>query len=443
MRIHREQFREYTDESKYKNYVNSEKSDLNFYKELSENGADWNLRVKQAVELSQRTTKRRVRSDAIVICSTIESVPSSWDLNVCKKYFQDKAEWLRQFLHENAGIPSDAMLSLVCHFDESNPHATISWIPIKDGKLQAKNICTKVLYKQLQAKSQDFTFKWIDNYNKTHEEQLEKLEPYKEGGIRKHLSEQEYKEKKIADHIQQLEAKHDELREEVSDTLRQHQEVSEQLSNAKAELEKTHADTAEVLAAGMVAEQKIQESKLYEQNLNRREQRLSDLTNSPSLASYQEVKEENQDLKQQISLKDKIIESLQEQNLKLQQTLNTWKEKIQHLGKRMATALGFQENEYAGGTQHVSEFPDSAVKEAYESAVSIVQDIDPRFLRVIPDQQSGKYVLASKDNNGKYQIQEGGFATRELADRRRRELTKAKVDLDRTYDQSLEKRLTK
>lgn len=435
--IHAEQFREYRDEHNYKNYVDCERTSENMYKALSEDGMNWSKRVRQAIKESATITGRKVRKDAVVLCSTVESVPESWPTDICKKYFEEKAEWYKEYLHEHTGIPSDAMLSLACHFDESTPHATIAWIPIKDGKLQAKNITTKIFYKQLQSDSQAFTFDWIEHYNEQHEQKIEKLEPYVEGSMKKHLQEQEYKEKKIADHVQQLEAKHDELSEKVSDTIRQHQEISEQLSNAKAELEKTQADTAEVLVAGKLAKQQIQESKLREQDIERREKRITEITGSPSIASYDQVRKENDSLKNEISLKDKLIESLQ-------QTIDSWKLKIRHLGKRMASALGFREEEYAGGTQHVSEFPDTAVKEAYESAVGIVQDIDPRSLRVIPDQQhSGFYTLASKDDDGKYKIQESGFATRELADQRRRDLMGAKDELDRRHEKSLNKYLTR
>ena len=98
--IMKEQFRQYEDETKYKNYIDHERTKDNIYKAMSEDGTNWYMRIREAKESTEEVTGKVTRKDAVVLCSTVESVPSSWNAEVCQNYFQDKAEWFKGYLEE-------------------------------------------------------------------------------------------------------------------------------------------------------------------------------------------------------------------------------------------------------------------------------------------------------------------------------------------------------
>lgn len=387
--IHREQFREYKDTSLYRNDVNSKLTERNIYYEMTENGKNWFAHVKQAKESTSLITGKAVRKDAVVLCSTVESVPQSWDEESCKDYFLDKAKWYDSYLQEKAGVDSGCMLSVCVHFDESTPHATYAWLPMKDGKLQARNILTRDFLKSLQSDSQEYTFAWIERYEQEHSMHLEHLEPILSGSQKQHLAEAEFKKEQIRTQVEELKQEHEEVR----------------------------------------------------QKLDKVNHEIVEKTQSPDIRSYESVVHENHELKEELSLKDRVIEALQKEKAVLQETVNHLKESVQewkerfdllaHMaGQRLMAAFGFDISK----DSTISEFPSAKVKDVLSDMKQEVERFEQSSLRVVPDTEAaGQYRIVARKQTGGYEKVKSGFKTREEAEAYRREYGKAKMHLTEQY----------
>jgi hypothetical protein len=138
----------------------------------------------------------------------------------------EKAKWYEEYLRQNAGVDADSMLSVCIHLDETTPHATYVWLPMKEGRLQAKNILNRTFLKSLQTDSQNYTMNWITQWNsKNIGQQLECLEPIKEGSKKKHLTEQEYKAEKISEKVQAARNELEQITNQIGDLAEEKQNL--------------------------------------------------------------------------------------------------------------------------------------------------------------------------------------------------------------------------
>ena len=390
--IRKEQFREYEDKSNYKNYVDEERTKDNVYKAMSEDGDNWYKRIREAKESTEQMTGKVTRKDAVVLCSTVESVPSSWSTEVCKNYFNDKAEWFKNYL-EVKGVDKDSVVSVCVHLDETTPHATYAWLPMKDERLQAKNILDKQFLRDLQKESQDFTFSWIGRYNLEHpDNRIELLDPYQIDSGRKHLKESEYKEMKIAENVQQMESKLEETRQQIGDLEKRDEELTVKTKEA------------------------VEVKQIYED-------KLIEITKAPDIESYDSIVKENVNLKEELSLKDRIIEGLENQIERFKESIDElktsaqeWKEKFSDMahkaGSRLMEYFGYDVKDDAS----IRQFPSKEVSAGINELSEKSQKLDPKSLRVIPDlENEGMFRVASRQSDGTYQTIQGGFESRDLA----------------------------
>ncbi len=413
--IMKEQFRQYEDSSKYRNYVDEERTPNNVYKAMSEDGMNWYRQIREAKESTERVTGKAIRKDAVVLCSTVESVPSSWDADICQNYFQDKAKWFKGFLEEK-GVDKDSLLSVAVHLDETTPHATYAWLPMKDEKLQAKNILDKQFLRDLQRESQDFTFKWIDDYNSKHFEHLiEKMDPYQIDSGRKHLQESEYKEMKIAESVQQMKQELEETKQQIGDLNQRSEELAVKTQEA-------------------VVTKQLYEDKFIE------------ITEAPDIRSYETIIEENTSLKEELTLKDRIIERLQEETEKFRQTIEDLKESAQEWKDRfsdMAHKAGSRLMEYFGydvkDDSSIKQFPSKEVSAGISELTDKVERLDRKSLRVVPDSENeGMFKVVSRQDDGTYQNVQEGFADRDMAEQWHRNFGDMSQQLTEDFNQGLD-----
>ncbi len=413
--IMKEQFRQYEDSSKYRNYVDEERTPNNVYKAMSEDGMNWYRQIREAKESTERVTGKAIRKDAVVLCSTVESVPSSWDADICQNYFQDKAKWFKGFLEEK-GVDKDSLLSVAVHLDETTPHATYAWLPMKDEKLQAKNILDKQFLRDLQRESQDFTFKWIDDYNSKHFEHLiEKMDPYQIDSGRKHLQESEYKEMKIAESVQQMKQELEETKQQIGDLNQRSEELAVKTQEA-------------------VVTKQLYEDKFIE------------ITEAPDIRSYETIIEENTSLKEELTLKDRIIERLQEETEKFRQTIEDLKESAQEWKDRfsdMAHKAGSRLMEYFGydvkDASSIKQFPSKEVSAGISELTDKVERLDRKSLRVVPDSENeGMFKVVSRQDDGTYQNVQEGFADRDMAEQWHRNFGDMSQQLTEDFNQGLD-----
>ena len=458
--IKREQFREYARDTEYRNKVDPERTGNNLYLEMTPGGKDWFGQIKDAQDRTKETTGRAVRKDAVVLCSTIESVPESWSPDVCKEYFRDKAEWFGDYLHKRAGVGEDALKTVAVHLDESTPHATYSWIPIKDNKLQAKNILDREFLRDLQKDSQDFTFGWIDRWNEEHpSEMIERMDPYTPDSRQKHLTESEYREKKIDEKMQLAEQKISDAKEkelavsEREKTLEEQQrEFSEAVSEASEQIdsawEKIGDLQEERTALAEITKQAIEAKENYDMQAAAYEEKMIELTEAPDLESYESVLSENAKLKEELSLKDRLIDSLREEIdvwkdrvEDLKESVNEWREKVEdwkdrfrdfaeEVGQKVMGYFGYETED-----PNISKYPSKEFADAYDSMKEEVSWIDPKSLRTIPDnEEDGKFRVVQRTEDG-YETARGGFDTRFEAEAWQKDLASGVRSLDDTLEE--------
>ena len=189
-------------------------------------------------------------------------------------------------------------------------------------------------------------------------------------------------------------------------------------------------------------QKKYEETKELQQQLEAREESIKAITGAPSLKSYQTLKDENEKLKEDIRLKDKIIDSLRAANEKLQdgldrmrkeldETKNKIKEISQRAGRRLMGFLGHPVNDPS-----IQEFPSKSVSEGIKEMTDGVKHSDPRKYRVVPE-EGGQYQIVEPDTGDKYRQVKGGFPTREAADLFRRSAFEIKKGIDQSVDDGM------
>lgn len=423
--IHKEQFREYKETANYRNDVDSERTIENCYIEMSENGKDWVSRIREARQNAEKETRKSIRKDAVVLCSTVESVPSSWPNEVCREYFKDKAAWYENYLVARGGVDKSSMLSVCVHLDETTPHATYAWMPLKDGKFQAKNILTKDFLKSLQSDSQKFTFDWITKYTELTNMQLEKLSPIMSGSKKQHLNEARYKKAKLEESIQNLESQHDFLENKTA-------EKQKEIESAEAHVNELKTKTDEIQKEYQKTYSRLDNLKMRESTIAEKERQIIDITKASDLRTYSEIRTENLHLKSEISKKDKIIESLKEK-------IEVWKNKFEvlakHLGNKVLQKLGFE-------ASAKNEYPTARSVSAFTDLRNKVKDIRPAALRVIPDYENkGQFQIVSLKKNGEFTKIEGNFSSREDASERRDEIMNLEQNFSLRQEGTLKEKL--
>ena len=201
--IHAEQYREYKDSSRYHNNVDPARTDLNVVHEYQ----DWQTAIRTAQQHQRQLTAKAVRKDAVVLCSSVQSVPASWGREAAMDYFQAYEGFMVNFLSAH-GCDEGVSLSAITHYDEDNPHQTYTWMPLKDGRFKNKEIMNKQFLRDLQKEGWEHYQTWALQHP-----ELEPLEPYQEGGKRIHKSELEFKQQTLHD----IEQKADRIVNELTD----------------------------------------------------------------------------------------------------------------------------------------------------------------------------------------------------------------------------------
>ena len=213
--IEAEQKREYDDLSKYRNDVNH---DLTMYNTVQNylSNESWSKIITSRIKIHEEKTGRKIRKDAVVFGSFVESVPSSWSRELAQKYF-DMQRDVKVKLLKKYGIDDDCLLSHICHYDEGSPHCTDTFMPIKDGKFNFKKLCTQAFYKELGKVTWDayLSFELMNVVP-------ESLEEPEWGNGRKHKDDLQFKidslEKEVAslrNERNELRNERDELRDEI------------------------------------------------------------------------------------------------------------------------------------------------------------------------------------------------------------------------------------
>lgn len=142
---------------------------------------------------------------------------------------------------------------------------------------------------------------------------------------------------------------------------------------------------------------------------------------------YQHLLNENKVLKEEIQQKNTLIDKLKAEVEKYKALVEDLKEKIasiaQKAGTRLMKIFGIDAPEGS------PEFPSHEVNEEFKGMQEGVREADSRNYRVIPDTEPGKYRVAYRNESGIYETVKGGFASRDLADKYRKNISEVARDL--------------
>lgn len=168
---------------------------------------------------------KTVRKDAVLLCNFVVTSDHEFFQQLPpdrqRALFQDALEWFGN------RYGKDLIVSAAVHMDESTPHMHLSVVPIKDGRLAAKNLFTKIELRDVQtAFARDVGAKYG-------------LQRGVEGSNRAHLTELQFK-------IQTSEKALKRASERVSEAAREEGVLRQMASDAEKRLSKTRAEAAGV-----------------------------------------------------------------------------------------------------------------------------------------------------------------------------------------------------
>lgn len=176
--------------------------------------------------------------------------------------------------------------------------------------------------------------------------------------------------------------------------------------------------------------QQLDDLKIKQEQLhNELEKTIVEITQAPDLDSYKKIQYENQALKEELSIKDKIIQKLNVEKKDLKQNLEKWKNRCvqiaNKIGNKMLNAIGLDMNEV--GIR--KELPSKEVIQVIDDTSHTIK-YDSNNLRVIPDSRNkGKFCVILKKENG-FDIIDNNFDSRQLAEHRVKEIIDLKLEID-------------
>lgn len=177
-------------------------------------------------------------------------------------------------------------------------------------------------------------------------------------------------------------------------------------------------------------EQQLEQLKIKSEEMNLElKNTILEITKAPDLPSYNDIQNENQTLKKELSVKDKIIQKLNVEKEDLKQSLEKWKRQCMHIankiGNKMLNAIGLDTN--VVGIK--KELPSKEVIQVIDDTSHTIQ-YNADDLRVIPDSQNkGKFCVILKKDNG-FDVVDNNFDNRQLAENRVKEIIDLKIEID-------------
>lgn len=156
---------------------------------------------------------------------------------------------------------------------------------------------------------------------------------------------------------------------------------------------------------------------------------ILEITKAPDLVSYNDIQHENQVLKEELTIKDKIIQKINLEKEELKQSLEMWKYRCVHIankiGNKMLNVIGINMDE----VDIKKELPSRDVIQVIDDTSQTIK-YDSNNLRVIPDSRNkGKFCVILKKENG-FDIIDNNFDSRQLAEHRAKEIIDLKIEIN-------------
>jgi len=190
---------------------------------------DYNEHVKEIIE-SQKTGSRKTRKDAVVVNELLVTSDKDFfdrlDPAEQKRFFEESFK----LFSERYGKQNIAYATV--HMDEKTPHMHVGVVPMRDGKLQGKNVFNR----------QELL--WIQDKFPEHMQKLGfDLERGEKGSTREHLDTREFKKQTLEKEIDFLEKN---LQEKKNELLALNEKVPDDIKvQAKREFKQIEVKSEE------------------------------------------------------------------------------------------------------------------------------------------------------------------------------------------------------
>lgn len=211
-------------ESRTNKDIDKEKTKDN-YDLVNDENIDYNERIKEIIE-SQKTGTRKTRKDAVLVNELIVTSDRDFFERLTpdeeKKFFKESTN----FFANRYGSQNVAYATV--HKDENTPHMHLGVVPMRDGKLQGKNVFNRQELLWLQ-----------DEFPKHMQKKGFELQRGEEGSKAEHLDTMRYKieqTKKQLDGLEQLQEESELLEEKIQEKKKEFTAISEQLPEEKKSL---------------------------------------------------------------------------------------------------------------------------------------------------------------------------------------------------------------
>lgn len=170
-------------------------------------------------------------------------------------------------------------------------------------------------------------------------------------------------------------------------------------------------------------EQSIKDLEIKQTSLSDElEKTVIEITQAPDLKSYTTILNENESLKSELALKDRIIEKLKTEieslKLKMESWKNTFTEISHKAGVKLMSLFGYDVHESVR-----NDYPQIDILEKFNSMQKGMREYDPSCFRVIPDKQNeGKFCIVYKNKSNQYETFENNILNRRIAENKIKEM---------------------
>ncbi|MFD5778384.1 MobV family relaxase [Streptomyces fungicidicus] len=215
-------------ESRTNSDIDKERSHEN-YDLVHDGKIDYNQHVKEIIE-SQKTGTRKTRKDAVLVNELLVTSDKNFfdrlDPTEQKRFFEESYK----LFSERYGEQNIAYATV--HMDEKTPHMHVGFVPMRDGKLQGKNVFNR----------QELL--WLQDKFPEHMQKLGfDLERGEKGSTREHLETREFKKQTLEKEIDFLEKN---LQEKKNELLALNEKVPDEIKvRAKREFQQIEVKSEE------------------------------------------------------------------------------------------------------------------------------------------------------------------------------------------------------
>lgn len=399
---------------------------------------------------------RAMRKDAVSVIEIVEKPPIDYMQHLSYeekcRFLSDSHDTIKELLYQ--WNPQWKMIESVQHHDEfgglSAHNHSLVMLSSKDkngiAAMNAKaefnlkffNFINKNYPERMRSKGYDIED--CKTYDRLSEEEKEqrRLHPEEHG-----VEAYKYKQKKQEEMTQKLSEQKNEL-ESVSKSLElKRDELSEtkkKIGDLKEDKERLQKKMQETVEAKTLYETKaamaIQAEKEYGE-------KIRTLTAAPSVASYEDLLQENQKLQTEVSMHAASIQKLQAERDQLREIAEHWKNRFSDIAHKLGSKLMSFAGYDVSQDKSVKEYPDKEIAAKISDMKEGLEERDPKQFRVLSDnEEKGKFRVAYRQKDGSLETIKGGFDSRDQAERYRRNLINASKGMGRETDRTFSHKMS-